>query len=91
MQCCLLALAMPKEDVDPAKVVPALALVLLVGFVLAMLFLLSTYVLVRSMRRQRAAASRRRRAPTPTDDVWSMSRLPDDADTDDEDLEEPDR
>ena len=87
--CFLLAFAVPKQDADPTKVAPALALVLLIGFVLALLFLLSTYVLVRSMRRYRAAASRRRRAPTPTDDVWAMGKLPDDADTDDRGLEEP--
>lgn len=84
--CLLLAFAVPKQHADPAKVAPALALVLLIGFVLAILFLLSTYVLVRSMRRHRAAASRRRRAPTPMDDVWAMGKLPDDAGTDDGNL-----
>ena len=89
--CFLLAFAVTKQDADPAKVAPALALVLLIGFLLALVFLLSTYVLVRSMRRYRTAAGRRRRAPTPSDDVWAMSKLPDDADTDDRGLEQNDR
>ena len=66
-----------RGDLDPALLVPALSLYLLALLLLVLLFLLATFVLARTMRRVQRDIWRRRAAPTSTDDVWAMHRLPD--------------
>jgi len=67
------------DSVDPA--VPALALLLLVMLFLALVVFVGSYVLVRAVRRFRGNLRRQRPAPTASEDVWAMHRLPEDVDT----------
>lgn len=65
----------PRDDA-PAGAVGAVALFLLVGLALAIVFLVAMYVMIRSVRRYRALAAQR---PDRTSyvDVWSMHKAPD--------------
>ena len=72
----------PEQPIDPARAAPALGLALLVGFLLALVLLLGTFVLVRALRRFRLASARTRRKETPVDDVWAMHKPPPDIDLD---------
>lgn len=56
------------------------ALFLLTGFLLIVLFVLATWVVSRASRRRRDAALRRKRVPTPCEDVWAMHKVPEDID-----------
>ncbi len=49
---------------------------LAIGLLLILVFLLGTYVLVRSSRRFLDSTRRERAAPTPTPDIWSMHKAP---------------
>ena len=69
--------AEPLSDTDPAKVAPAMALFLLVGLILVLLGLLGGFILVRFARRYRNSLNRQRAAPTSSEDVWAMHKLPD--------------
>ena len=60
-----------------------LSLLLMVGFVLALVVLLGSYVLVRTMRRYRALTQRKPGVPTPNEDVWAMHQAPTDLDEED--------
>ncbi len=53
---------------------------LLAGFLLMLLFLGGSFVIVRATRRYLAATLRRRGAPTVSDDVWLMHKLPNESD-----------
>jgi len=77
--------AVLEQLADPAKAAPALGLLLLIGFLLTLVFLLGTFVIVRSLRRYWAAAARRRCKQTPMDDVWAMHKPPPDVDFDEQD------
>ncbi len=67
-------------DPEAQRFATAYGLLLLVGFLLVVVFLLGSYIAVRVSRRVRAESARKRALPTPTEDVWSMHRLPDDED-----------
>ncbi len=55
---------------------PALALLLLAGVLLTLVFLCMSFIIVRTARRLRRAALRRRARPTQVEDVWAMHKLP---------------
>ena len=55
-------------------------LFLMVFFVLILAFLVGSFVVVRMIRRYRAALEHERPTPTASEDVWSMQRVPRDAD-----------
>ena len=61
---------------DQIKAASAMKLLLIVGFILFLAVLLGTFIMVRSARRYREAASRARAAPTAATDAWAMHRLP---------------
>jgi hypothetical protein len=63
---------------------------LLAGFLLALLFLIGSYVFIRGSRWYRTALSRQPPAPTPTPDIWSMHKVPEDYMSDDYDPDSPD-
>jgi hypothetical protein len=65
---------------------------LAVGFLLVLVFLVGTYVLVRSSRRFLEGTRRERASPTSTPDIWSMHRAPEFQEEDgDEEGEQVDR
>ncbi len=66
------------QTVDLAKLASALSVFLLTGLLLALVFLLASYVLVRALRRIRRSIDWRRAAPTAVEDVWAMHKLPED-------------
>lgn len=66
------------QTVDLSKLAPALSVFLLTGLLLALVFLLASYVLVRVSRRIRRSIDWRPAAPTAAEDVWAMHRLPED-------------
>ncbi len=68
---------------DERKIISALSLFVVVGLALILVFLLVTFVLVRSARRARASSARRGRQATASEDVWSMHRAPEIDDEDD--------
>lgn len=72
--------AVSQVAVSPQQAAPALALVLLVVFVLVLVFLIGGWVIVRSARRRQAFTTRKRAAPTSSEDVWAMHKLPADDD-----------
>src|SRR5512145_2498786 len=60
----------------PVETVRSMSAVLLIGFFLVVVFLASTYAIVRSSRRLRELIFRQRPPPTPSDDVWAMHKAP---------------
>ncbi len=74
------ASALSQVAVSPEHAAPALALVLLVVFVVVLVFLIGGWIIVRSARRRQALTTRKRAAPTPSEDVWAMHKLPEDDD-----------
>ena len=66
--------------------------VLFVALVLLIVFVVSTFAFLRWSRHFRRWMLRKPHSPTPASDVWSMHRVPDeaDADPDDDELDEPD-
>ena len=68
--------ALSQVTVSPEQAAPALALVLLVVFLVVLAFLIGGWIIVRSARRRRALTTRERTAPTPSEDVWAMHKLP---------------
>lgn len=63
-------------DESDIRRIRAAPLMLATGAALVLVFVLSSYVLLRGMRRAAADLSSRRSRPTPTSDVWSMHVLP---------------
>lgn len=71
------------ERLPPStKVVRSLPLFLLVGLLLVLVFLVGSYVIVRSGRRYRAMMGRQRAAPSSMEDVWAMHQAPQDSEDD---------
>jgi len=66
----------PATDTLPARVAGAL---LVLGIVLAAVFLVAVYALFRISRRIAQPSSPKPVAPTPADDVWQMHKVPDSA------------
>ncbi len=48
-------------------------------FILVMIFILGSWVFLRASRRFWTGVNKKRPEPTPTDDVWSQHKLPEDA------------
>ena len=67
-------------DPDQTKVAKTLPIFLMFGFILVIIFLVFSYLIVRTTRRYRAGIFRKRAPPTDTKDVWSMHQLPKDDD-----------
>lgn len=67
------------------KVAAAIAIAVLAGALVLLVFLVASYALIRSARRFRQAAGRDRPSPTLSDDVWAQHKLPEDWDTEDDD------
>lgn len=86
----------PPPDLPPTReegrlFARAAAPLLVVGLLLVIVFLVGTYVLVRSSRRFLESTRRERAAPSNTDDVWATHKVPDYDDHDyDEGIEEAD-
>ena len=64
--------------VNQTEAAGLLPVFLMFGFILVIVFLVGSYVLVRTTRRYRAGLTRTRSPPTDTSDVWSMHQLPHD-------------
>lgn len=74
---------------DPARLMSAVALAVLAGLLVLIVFLVASLAIIRSVRGAREGANRRRAAPTPSDDVWTKHKLPDVWDEDDDDERQP--
>lgn len=70
---------------DPAALGSALGLVLLFGFIVALVVLIGSYVIIRGARRRQSVLQRGHAGSTASDDVWSTHRVPE---FDDEDEDE---
>ena len=58
------------------RVSSAVAIAILAVALVLLVFFVTSYVLIRSARRFRMAAERKRPAPTPSEDVWKQHKLP---------------
>jgi len=58
---------------EAARYAQALGLALVTALVLVLVFLVGSFIIVRSSRRYRASLERRRARPTQSDDAWSLS------------------
>lgn len=67
-------------NLDQAEVAKTLPVFLMYGFILVIIFLVFSYLIVRTTRRYRAGISRKRAPPTDSEDVWSMHKIPKDDD-----------
>lgn len=72
--------AVDGEVVSSARSASARLLILFVVVVGVLLFVAVAFVYLRSSRRYRRWLLRRRPEPTPSDDIWSKSKVPDDHD-----------
>ena len=70
------------QSISPAGYMKVVLLI--VG--LFMVFVLAGFILIRGSRRYRERLRHRRPPPTPSNDIWKMHRLPDDADLEPDDL-----
>lgn len=70
------------QSISPAAYMKVVLLI--VG--VFMIFVLGGFILVRGSRRYRERLRRRPPPPTPSNDIWKMHRLPDDADPEPDDL-----
>lgn len=73
---------------ETARYAQALSLALVTVFVLLLVFLIGSFVIVRSTRRYRAAIERKRSAPTESSDVWSLARVNENQDDHESDEDE---
>ena len=71
-----------------AKLASAIALAVLAGMIVLLVFLVASYALIRSARRFRQAAEKNPPAPTPSDDLWLQHKLPEDWEDEDDDGED---
>ncbi len=71
-----------KTPPDRREVAWAAGTFLVVGAGLVLLFLLGSYVLIRSSRNYQARLARRRNPPSPVEDVWAMHKLPQEDESD---------
>ncbi len=66
----------PTPSPQAVQAVRSSPAILLLGFFLVLVFLVTTYALVRGSRRFRELLFRKRSPPTASDDVWAKHRLP---------------